>query len=358
MVIYSKEVLKDTDVVGSRLLVGYLEEDAAAVNEYLTRFQEEGVYFHAVAKSLESCEKDGYFTTIEREMNESRIAVFFLSQAFFAEKNKGLRNVVWYEIGFLLGEGKKIVLFFLDIPKEQRNDLLYRTPVRQIQGCDNFEDMMHFIDKNNVMHNLFYADSTVNRYAYRRIFYVRLTTVFHIYRDTLLQMKNDLNRFDEDEFDDRGVVDAFLKELVCGCTVTGFNRKEELSEAFRPYVQETEILPKDYPANYRFQRPVVLDFSEGQDIYVTVKSELILPVHALLGVNFKPFLGIRRFSRFRTEHLVQILKDNYHSADLKDRDVAVIKDQNEQRVYFLMDLSEIAVQAQPYGEKVNFLFPQ
>ena len=132
MVIYSKEVLKDTDIVGSRLLVGYFSEDAAAVNAYLMRFQEEGVCFHAVEKSMETCEKDGYFTTVEREMEESRIAVYFLSEALFSEKYEKLRNIVWYEIGFLLGKGKKIVLFFLDIPKEKRNDLLYRTPVRQI----------------------------------------------------------------------------------------------------------------------------------------------------------------------------------------------------------------------------------
>lgn len=358
MYIYSKEKLKDTEIIGSKMLFTYLEEDGDAVKELTSALDERGIYYRAVGKSFESCGRNGYVADIEREISGSKIAVIALSEAFFEERNKTLQNITWYEIGCLLGQNKKVVLYFLDIPPQKVEEKLYRTPVRQIQGCHTLSDLLAFISANNIMENLFYSDTAVNQYAAKRISYIKLTAVFNIYRTNIAEMTEHLNRFSEDKPDEKTVLNMFLQEMVCGCTVLRFNRKEVLGKPFSPYIRETEILPKDFPVNFRYSRPELLEYSSADDVYATVKTEFIIPMHALLGVDFKPFVAIKKRSKFKTEQILGIIKKNYNTEDLTDRDVYIRRDEHLQRVYFLLDLEVVDGRDMDVGEKVNYLFPQ
>lgn len=358
MYIYSKEKLKDTEIIGSKMLLTYLEEDAEEVRKLTDVLDRRGIYYSAVGKSLKFCGKNSYISDIEEEIEGSKIAVIVLSEAFFEERNRDLQNITWYEVGCLLGRNKKIVLYFINIAKDELQEKLYRTPVRQIQGCSTQEDLLEFIEKNNIMENLFYTDSSVNRFAAQRIFYTKLTTVFNIYRKNITEMTAQLNRFGGEEYDEKTVLNLFLQELVCGCTVLRFNRKEVLGKEFAPYMAETDIILKDFPVNFQYSRPELLDYSSADDIYATVKSDFILPVHALLGVDFKPFIAIKKRSKFKSENILSILKRNYNSDDLSDRDIYIKTDERLQRVYFLLDLEIVDAKNSDVGLKANYLFPQ
>ena len=358
MYIYSQEKLSDTEIIGSKMLLMYLNDDADAVGSLIQALDGRGIYYRAIGKSVEACRKNDYVSDIEREMTACKIAVVVLSKAFFDERNTTLQNITWYEIGNMLGMGKKIVLYFSDIERSEVNDLLHRTPVRQIQGCHTFEDLLGFISKCNIMENLFYENAEINKYAARRIFYVKLTTVFNVFRSNIATMREHINRFEPEEKSEKEVLDAFLSELVCGCTVSRFNRRSELGKAFAPYIDETEIIPKDFPVNFKYSKPQLLEYSSANDIYATVKSDFILPVHALLGVDFKPFIAIKKRSKFKMDHLLELLKKNFGSEDLSSRDVFVKQDDKLQRAYFLLELRAVDGKGLNVGEKVNYLFPQ
>ncbi len=357
MYVYSQEVLKDTEIIGSKMLITYLDEDSEKVGEITETLRSRGIYFRAVPKSDELCAKNDYVSEAEREIDACKITVVVLSKTFFEERNLKMRNVTWYEIGRVIGLGKKTVLYFLDIPREKVDEYIHRTPVRQIQGCRTTEELFTLVDKCNIMENLFYSDTEINRYASPRIFYVKLTTVFNVFRKNIETMRAHLSRFEPEEKSDKEVLAEFLQELACGCTVFRFNRKDNLDKSHTPYMAESDMIPKDYPVNFKYTKPQLLEYSTAKDIFATVKSDLILPIHTILGVDFKPFIAIKKRSKFKREHITELLKMNFNTDDLSVRDVFTLTDEKLQRAYFLLELATASGEGLNVGNKVNYLFP-
>ncbi len=358
MYIYSKEKLKDTEIIGSKMLLTYLDEDKEKVNGLITLLEERGVYFDAVPKSMKICKKNSYISDIENQIDSAKVGVIVLSNAFFEDRNADLQNITWYEIGRLIGQKKKIVLYFLDISSGDIAEKLYRTPVRQIQGCNNINDLLKFIDDNNIMENLFYANSDINKYASKRISYFKITPIFNIYHSNIKEMTEQLNKFGDD-YDEKTVLNMFLQELICGATIVSFNKKKNLNEAFIQYMDEVDILMKDFPVNFQYSKPELLDYSSNEDIYATIKAEYIIPVHALLGVDFKPFVAFKKRSKFRPNFITHILEKNYNTTDLSDRDIFMKTDEHLNRIYFLFDMeSHDEENTEIVGSKTNYIFPQ
>ena len=69
-------------------------------------------------------------------------------------------------------------------------------------------------------------------------------------------------------------------------------------------------------------------------------------------------MAIKKRSKFKTEQILGIIKKNYNTEDLTDRDVYIRRDEHLQRVYFLLDLEVVDGKDMDVGEKVNYLFPQ
>ncbi|MGM9972402.1 MAG: hypothetical protein ACI35W_08330 [Anaeroplasmataceae bacterium] len=358
MYIYSKESFSNDEIIGSKMLLTYLLEDEEKVASLINALEARGIYYSAVGKSDLVCKRNSYISDIEVQIDSSKIAVIVLSKAFFDDCNKELQNITWYEIGYLLGQKKKIALYFIDIDSSDLAEKLYKTPIRQIQGCNNEGDLIKFINANNIMENLFYTDEDINRYASKRISYYKLTTVFNVYKSNILEMTKQLNKFGDD-FDSKTILNMFLQELVCGVTVTSFNKKDVLNEMFTPYLSETDIIMKDFPVNFQYSKPELLDYSSAEDIFATIKADFILPVHSLLGVNFKPFIAFRRKSKFKSEFMIHILEKNYNTSDLEKYDVFMKNDDHLQRLYFLLDMG--VSDEEDYtivGKKTNYMFPE
>ena len=93
MYIYSKEKLKNTEIIGSKLLITYLEEDDEKVKVIKETLDERGIYYSAISKSLKTFKKNIYIPTIEHEIDECKIATIILSNAFFEERNKELQTI-------------------------------------------------------------------------------------------------------------------------------------------------------------------------------------------------------------------------------------------------------------------------
>ena len=357
MYVYSQEVLKDTEIIGSKMLIMYLAEDEQKVGEITDALRRRGVYFGTIPKSEEFCAKIDYVGNAEREIAACKTTVVMLSKAFFEDRNKTLRNITWFEIGRVIGLGRKPVLYFLDIPREEVDEYIHRTPVRQIQGCRTADELFSLVEKCNIMENLFYADTEINKYASPRIIYVKLTTVFNVFRKNIETMRAHLSRFEPEQKTDKEVLAEFLQELACGCTVFRFNRKETLDKSHAPYLAESDMIKKDYPVNFKYTKPQLLEYSTAKDIFATVKSDLILPVHTILGVDFKPFIAIKKRSRFKPEHIIELLKMNFNTDDLSVRDVFTVTDDKLQRAYFLLELVTTDGSGLGAGEKLNYLFP-
>lgn len=357
MYIYSRESIKNSEIIGDKMLLTYLYEDEEKVSSLIKKLDNRGICYRAIAKSNLVCKKNSYISDIEFQIDNSKIAVIVLSEAFFDERNKELQSITWYEIGYLLGQKKKIALYFIDIDNSSLAEKLYKTPIRQIQGCNNEEELIKFINANNIMENLFYVDEDINRYASKRISYCKLTAVFNIYKSNILEMTKQLSKFGDD-FEANTVLNMFLQDLVCGVTVTSFNKKNAINEMFIPYLAETNIIMKDFPVNFQYSKPELLDYSSAEDIFATIKADFIIPVHSLLGVNFKPFIAFKRKSKFKSEFMIHILEKNYNSNDLENYDIFIKNDDHLQRVYFLLDMAESEEEdCTIVGNKTNYMFP-
>jgi len=358
MFIYSQEPLSSNEAKAKQLYITYLksdEENAACVlNALATR----GTSYTAVMKGIEECSKNDYVKSTCDIMDACRVSVVMLSRELFLKENEDMQNLFWYEVGYMSSKGVKIVLFFLDIPKNERNDYLTTTPVRQVQGTDNVDELIELLDSMRVEEKIFYSDPEVNKYASKRISYVKLTSLFNIYKKDIEKIYNTLCDMDEDVEDENEVLNELLAELRCGCTVMRFNHEEKLGVEVEPYYPEVHTIKRDYPIKQHYIKPSVINSSASPDIYATIRAEFILPIHSLLGVTFKPFLSIKRISRFKAEHIKDIILHNANH-ETENRDIAFYKAEKEQRIYFLFEVDTVDSHEEfnEYGDKLNHLWP-
>lgn len=372
MFVYDQAPLKSAAERKKQLYVTWFEEDSELAQPIVQALSERGTAVVLDQRSLVVCQHNDYIQMAMDRISTCNVGLVMLSKAVFAPENQILQQVMWYEIGFMMSLGMKLVIFFLDIPPRERNDYLNTTPVRQVQGTDSIESLMEIIEANDVQEKVFYEDAELNRYASRRINYYRLTTLFNIYKKDMDAIFDDIYDPDDDEYEigeAEGTAEAdvllqkakqqmlteMLSELGCGCTVLSFNHEENLNGALEPYFPEVHTIVRDYPIHQDYTRPKLMSQEASSEIYATVQAEFILPVHALLGVTFKPFLSMGRRSRFRPDHITRIIESNGGGTD-----IVVMKKAKEQRLYFLLEMYKMESWEEfaAYGTWLNHIWPQ
>lgn len=358
MFIYSQHPLSTQEAKAKQLYITCFEEDLPLAQPVFDALDERGTTYISAIRSHRLCTRSQYVKSAIDSIGSCRVAVVMLSKATFSEKNRDLQQLLWYEVGCMAGNKVKIALFFLDIPKEERNRFLTTTPVRQKQGTDSIPELIELLDSLQVEEKLFYDDPVVNRYASQRISYVKLTSVFYIYKSDLDAIYDYVSQVDEEVDSKDELLDGLLSELRCGCTVMSFNTRSRLGPEVEPYYPEVDSIVRDYPIKQNYIRPILLNNNSSPDIYATIRAEFILPIHSLLGVTFKPFLAINRVSRFRQEHIRRIIRSNAASAE--EADIFGCKTDKEQRVYFLFEVDTLpsGERFDRYGSMLNHLWPQ
>lgn len=362
MFIYGLSPLESARTRKKQLYVTWFEEDRALAQPVLKLLSERGTAYVSNERSAEGCRHDDYVHNTLDKISGCSVGLVMLSKAMFREDNLELQQLLWYEIGLMLSRDIRLCVFFLDIPPQERNDYLHTTPIRQIQGTDSPEDLMEMLRANEVQEMVFYEDPELNYYASKRIRYTRITTMFNIYREDFRRIFKEVQRADDDVEDENELLTELLAELRIGCTVFRFNDIKKLKGELAPYFPEIDTIVRDYPISQNYAKPKLMNQDSSPDILATIQAEIVLPVHNLLGVTFKPFLAVPRGSHFKTSHLELILRSNTKgAADDPDRvDAAVIKENREHRVYFLMEMTEHDVEERfaQYGTRFNYLWPQ
>ena len=380
MFIYDQAPLKNAAERKKQLYVTWFAEDRPMAEPVIRALSERGTATVLMERSAEICRHDDYIQKATDRIGTCNVGLVMLSKAVFDPANAELQQIMWYEVGFMMSLGIRLVLFFLDIEPKDRNDYLSRTPVRQVQGTDSIEQLLEVIEANEVQEKVFYADPELNRYASRRINYYRLTTLFNIYRKDMDAIYEDIYDPDDDEDDDEDdardagsgeeakqkakmqLLTEMLAELNCGCTILSFNDRRGLNGELEPYYPEIDTIIRDYPIHQDYSKPKLMNQDASPDIYATVQAEFIIPVHALLGVTFKPFMAINKISRFRPRHIERIIRSNAKAGGegTGDPDIVLIKKEKEQRLYFLLEMYAMDSWEglEQYGKRLNHVWPQ
>ena len=380
MFIYDQAPLKNAAERKKQLYVTWFKEDREMAEPILHALSERGAATAVMERSEEACRHDDYIRIVTEQISTCNVGLVMLSKAAFAAENRELQQIMWYEVGFMMSLGIKLVLFFLDIEPWERNNYLNTTPVRQVQGTDSLEQLMQIIEANEVQEKVFYEDPELNRYASRRINYYKLTTLFNIYKKDMDEIYKDISKYDDDDDDDEDEEDngglspealeqkrkmdmltEMLSELNCGCTVLSFNDRRGLNGELEPYYPEIHTIIRDSPIHQDYSKPKLMNQEASPEIYATVQAEFVIPVHSLLGVTFKPFLAINKISRFKAEHIKRILQSNA-GGEGEDMDIVLMKkdDTKEQRFYFLLEMYTMDSWEglEAYAKRLNHVWPQ
>ena len=354
MYIFSKQIQNNSEYFPGRVLVSYVSADKPSACEIEDRLLQAGIRFYESEKNAQLCAKDGYGTHFRSCAKICDVAILLIGKSLFLPENASMRRMFWYEVGYLTVSARKMLLFFTDIDRSERSEYLYRTPVRQIQGTDSIEELLAQITQTN-QDPVFYADSQVNKFAFSRIDFAKITVVFNIYKKDVEKMQAFLARIDED-MTQQEILDQFLQEISFGTKVVSFNQEQKLGAEFDLYREEVHTLVKDYPINYAYAKPHLLENSMQNEVVAAIRADFVFPVHTLLGVDFKAFVELPRHSRFKTEHLQDFLLSNLPQENARDS-ADLYMDKSNHRLYFLLDLPDTHEDSH-CGTRVNYLWPR
>ena len=155
---------------------------------------------------------------------------------------------------------------------------------------------------------------------------------------------------------DKDFEKALKNHVSLSCKLLSFGSKKFIIPQLEPYASEMIIKPTNYPSNFSCRKQYCKkdEKSITDGILAEYRFELIVPVHCLFGVNFKPCIkGSEKISG-------QALNTLFGSG-LKPENDAVVHEE-EQALYFSLAFPK----AREYtidpslgiGTKGDYLFPQ
>ena len=302
MEIISKKEFDITEYCGN-LIVTYLSEDKSYAAEVKALLDSKGYAYFDNEVGIHTVLKNSYVDDIEEKLAECGCYLLLVSKNFNEErkrlfgnkKNRSLKNHIWYQVGILNGRRMDIVA---PVAIGQGSINLNGTPLLQsnIIKIDEIEETLNKNYKAVISNNVFYNADTVdqanlNRYTRDRIEYRRLEVSLEVTEENfnkaldLLNMKG--NQKSREDF-----IDLLRDDALCGAKLVSFGSEERLTTNLLPYKEEMDILNVDYPNPDAFTCMHV--FSEDKEckngIMGRYKFEIILPIHKLLGINFKTYI--------------------------------------------------------------------
>lgn len=339
------------------LIVTYLSDDKQKVQPLLTFLNQNGYEYIENEVGLHTIIKSAYLTNTQAELNTCGCYILYLTDSFNLPENRVLKNNVLYQVGFLEARREQIVVPYIEpdthvdlskSPMQQANIIRSTGEVLDMlrSGGDRFRSV--------IMQNAFYADPQLNHLTRDRIEYRRMLIRLDITKKDFKaafakyrSLTNELN-MTEQEF-----INTLRDNMFCGARILSFGTEDRLTTHLSPYIDELKCIDTiDFPTNFTCSHLYKESSEKKGDLMGTYLLEVILPIHKLLGVNFKTFL------RAKAPMDVNILRLLFASNFSKHHDACI----NGNALYFSLNFPN----AEPFpfnqglniGKLADYLYPQ
>lgn len=288
--------------------ISYSRKDRDAVHNII----ESGFKYHGIPYFLD--EKDIVGGT--RPVTEIETAIERASCGIIVLSDESLKSPwVWYETGVLVGRGKHIFPFVVNV--RDVGGFLKELPefIRQLQVVTNIDKLVSAVRASVIQFENLYDDEKLNLRVVPKLRKVKIT-VFSFFPD-------DMRRF-----------------VRFGYQLVRFGKEDILPNITNVETrEEAQIIGKVIPPKY---------YVEGTK-KDEIRLEFIVPVHKKLGVKFKPFLDVLDIDKIYD--VISILQD----AGAKD--VKVSHSGEKQRIYFLFPMEERNIFKSVDGILDHYIFP-
>ena len=347
----SNEPFDVTEYCG-HLILTYLSEDAAEVVDFKEQLDARGYHYVENKISLHTLLKSSYVSEMEELLEDCGCYLLCLTSHFDTPSRRALRNHIWYQIGVLEARRPGSVVPY-QCPNVPDVDLAH-TPLMRPHKIDNV-DSLPSIFSGRFLSTLarcdFYADAELNRTVRRRLGYTKMLVSLDVTEESFRQTLDKYNSLhapiDGEEF-----LRLLRDNLTCGARLLGFGTEERLTTHLSPYRDEMHTVTSlDYPVNFSCKHVFKYD-SETPGRMGEYRLEIILPIHRLLGVNFKIF--IQGNATLRVNYLKLLFAPNF----TEESDAVKVGE----KLYFSLDFpNKEAFDVPPelgIGTKADYLYPQ
>ena len=276
------------------LIVTYLSDDKEDVRPLLDVLKEKGYEYIENEVGLHTIIKNAYLPNIQNHLRTCGRYVLFLSNHFKLPENRILRNNIFYQVGYLVARRQNVIVPYSNDP--DATFALDGTPVHSSSVMRTVDKVLESLGSNSeryrteILQNNFYEDQQMNLFTQDRIEHRRLVVSFDITEaDFDAAYKKHLARKHQ------GTKQEFLNTLqysmTCGGRILSFGTADKLTAHLFPYANEQTCKDTiDFPTTFACSHTFREDHERGDNLWGTYTIEYILPIHKLLGVNFKLFI--------------------------------------------------------------------
>ncbi len=216
---------------------------------------------------------------------------------FFEEDKMYLRSQYWYYIGYVKSTHSDAILPYCTDKSEKAS--LNGTPLHKLDFKNDVGDLMATIQEKYASKLLcynYYENKAINKFASKRITYRDVCIRFKIYQTAFDNAKEYYQSCTSRYISDDAFDEFIATEIMCGCRVLSFGSIKNLTAPLMPYKDEVVTKVDDYPKTVAGKKTYV-KLSQEQQKETGVRAELtmniLMPVHKLLGTNFKSFITLK-----------------------------------------------------------------
>ena len=287
------------------LIVTYLSDDRKIVEDLFLKLDSLGYEYIKNEVGRHTVMKNSYIDDIEESLSQCGCYLLYLPKSFDDERNRALRNNIWYQIGMLQARRPGIVVPFMN--PDSRTDLSHG-PLQKTKVIDYDKIVSTFNERfrSVIARNEYFEDDEMNEYTRDRINYRRLEISLDVTVEDFENAKEMFSyRNDTDDITDDEFIGILRDNMVCGARLLSFGNEGRLTTNLLPYSDEINtIYNKDYPESFSCKHVFVKDGKRKDGKMGEYKLEVILPIHKLLGVNFKTFVGVNKSDKDRGSNCI------------------------------------------------------
>lgn len=346
----------------ANVLIASFEEDRLAVTEMMTEFNIVGLNYLFLGKGKTVKNDYWYWRTCEDSLKKASCLVLVMSKTVFDEKNAQRKEAFWYEAGFMEARGQKVIPFVLDIPRNEWDNYLGKTPIRQMQATNSIPDLIAQIEQTRAFKKSFFSDRTVALYGNSRVYYSEMTVLMNIRKELVDGILQRLQILDDDEIQTRSdVLKLLQKEINFGVKLHRFGKDCFINHPYySAYTAESQVLDMDCNALNQDNRFSLLSQNANGNAYA-IKVDFIIPNHEVLGVAIKPYMEINKNSPIRKSDLVNLLKTESSQEVFEQKlDAKLVSLDRTERLYFNLyfddDTMLIACNDENIGSSCNYIY--
>lgn len=336
------------------LIVTYLSEDKDEVAGFLDELRAKGYHFEENAINLHTILNTTRVAEMEENLMDCGCYILCLTSHFLKPSFRALCNHIWFQIGVLEARHPGSVIPY-QVPAAPKIDLSGE-PLdlpHIIDDVVNLEGSFNGRFRSTLAKCDFYTDPKLNRTVRRRLGYTKMEIALEITQTSFNEALEEYNSQHTD-VDKNGFLRLLRDNLSCGARLISFGSEEHLNTHLLPYREEIHtVTTMDYPINFSCKHVFKPEKEEGE-LLGEYWLEIILPIHRLLGVNFKCYI------QGNTNLPFEVLKKLFMPNFPPQNDLKTVE--NEDKLYFSLDFPNRESFEIPeglgIGNQADYLFPQ